>query len=70
LDIKNNIFFIYIFLKNGETKIQVKVQPNKESELNLSKEESLLMHSKTPNNEIDDYVNGYLCLYGVSKKSA
>lgn len=58
----------YLFFKNGETKIRVKVQPSKESELNLSKEDSLLMHSKTPNNEIEEYVNGDLCLYGVSKK--
>jgi len=67
-----NIFFLYIiyclFFKNGETKIQVKIQPNKESELNLSKEDSLLMHSRTPNNEIEEYVNGDLCLYGVSTK--
>lgn len=34
----------------------------------MSKEDSLLTHSKTPNNEIEEYVNGDLCLYGVSKK--
>lgn len=60
------IYFKFIFFKNGETKIQVKVQPSIETELNLSKEDSLLTHTKTPANEIEEFVNGDLCLYGVS----
>lgn len=52
--------------KNGETKIQVKIQPTSDTELNLSKDDSLLMQSKTPNNEIEKFVNGETCLFGVS----
>lgn len=59
-----NSLFLKIF-KNGETKIQVKIQPNAETDSNVSKEDSLLMHSKTPNNEIEEFVSGNLCLYGV-----
>lgn len=53
-------------MKNGETKIQVKIQPAAETESNFPKEDSLLMHTKSPNNEIEEFVNGNLCLYGVS----
>jgi len=44
------------------------MQPNKESELHLSKENSLLTYPRTPNNEIEEYFNGDFCLNGVSKK--
>ncbi|XP_025413896.1 endoplasmic reticulum lectin 1 isoform X2 [Sipha flava] len=54
-------------LTNGETKIHVKIQPTSETESNLPKDESsLMMHSKTPNNEIEEYINGDICLYGGS----
>lgn len=59
------LFISFKFLKNGEPKIQLKIQPSVETELNLSKEDSLLMHTKTPTNEIEEFVNGDLCLYGV-----
>lgn len=58
-------YFIYLFLKNGETKIQVKIQPSAETESNFLKEDSLLMHTKSLNNEIEEFVHGDLCLYGV-----
>lgn len=58
----------YLIFKNGETKIQVKIQPASETDLNVSKDDSLLMQSKTPMNEIDGFINGDLCLYGVSLK--
>jgi len=53
-------------LTNGETKIEVKLKPAPETELNLSKENSLLMHTKKPSNEIEEFVSGDLCLYGGS----
>lgn len=60
-------FNIKLYFKNGETKIQVKIQPSSDTETNLPKDESpLMMHSKTSNNEIEEYINGDLCLYGVS----
>lgn len=56
---------VYLFIfKNGDTKIQVKIHPATDPELNSLKEDSL--HSKTPNNEIEEYVSGDVCLYGVS----
>lgn len=67
--ILKNIFFNYTgytFFKNGDAKIQVKVHPASDPELNLLKEDSLLMHTKTQSNEIQEFIAGKLCLYGVS----
>ncbi|VVC39640.1 Hypothetical protein CINCED_3A018497 [Cinara cedri] len=56
-------------LTNGETKIQVKIQPSAETEQIAPKEKSLIMHAKTPNieiNEINEFVFGDVCLHGGS----
>lgn len=63
-----NVFLIlcYLLLKNGETKIQVKIQPSSETESIASKDKSsLIMHTKTSTNEIGEFVFGDLCLHGV-----
>lgn len=59
--------YVNFFFKNGDTSsIRVKIHPATDSELNSPKEDSLLLHSKTPRNEIEEYVSGDVCLYGVS----
>lgn len=57
---------IFIF-KNGETKIRINLPQNIDTEPIPLKENSLLMHTKSPppNNEIEEFLNGNLCLSGV-----
>lgn len=65
-NIKNVFIILYLFFKNGETKIQVRIQPSSETESFTSKEKSsLIMHAKTSTNEIGEFVFGDLCLHGV-----